>query len=52
MTGRVNTSDAGAANDPVIGGRVLGIALLAAGADGAATRALLVSSGIAPQTAS
>lgn len=52
VTGRVNTSDAGAANDPVIGGRVLGIALLAAGADGAATRALLVSSGIAPQTAS
>lgn len=47
----VNTSDAGAAADPVIGSHVAGVALSAAAAAGEVMDALVQPSGIAPTTA-
>jgi hypothetical protein len=48
-TAHVNTSDAGAATDPVIGANVIGIALSTAAA-GANTSVLLTHSGLVPTT--
>ncbi len=46
----VDTSDAGAASDPVVGSHVLGIALDAAAADGDIIRVLITHSGAVPTT--
>lgn len=51
VTGRTNTSDAGAANDALIGSYVLGIALEPAAADGDVISMLITHAGAVPQTA-
>ena len=51
VLGKVDTSDAGAAADPVIGSYVMGIALEAATADLQIISALILHLGVAPTTA-
>lgn len=49
--GVVNTSDAGAASDPVIGSHVVGVSMGTAGADLAIGEVLLCHMGVVPTTA-
>ncbi len=50
VSARTDTSDAGAANDPLIGSYAVGIALQAAAADGEIIPVALVHLGAIPQT--
>jgi len=52
VTGRTNTADAGATNDPLLGSHAAAILLGAISGDGVAAKALLRFSGSVPQTAS
>lgn len=51
VAGKVNTSDAGAASDPVIGSSALGINLTTAAGDGSVFTLLITHSGVVPGTA-
>lgn len=51
VAGKVNTSDAGAASDPVIGSSALGINLSTAAGDGSVFTLLITHSGVVPGTA-